>query len=538
MRLDKSAANSRITVRSARTGLLSLAALGAPLFTQTAMAASPTMAALQQEIDQLQADAVKRDAALKQAQQDLAALRAQVADNTQPASNSQAVPNNATTAAPGASSTPIAALLAKLPDDGSLTYMGVTLYGTIDADISYQSHGAPHNDYYTGGVPYVIAKNSNKSTWAVSDNGLSQSKLGVSGKEALTDDLSAVFKFETGFQPTSGNITSSPQSLVQNNGKAVTAQSTNGDSSRAGQAFQGAAYIGVSSKEFGALTIGRQNSLILDDLLKYDPQLQSYAFSIIGLSGTAAGGGDTEDARLDQSIKYALAYGPVHIACIHQFGISGSLPGGADEADIGGSYSDPVLGEISLDATWAHVKDAVQAGSLSAAQLLTNPATSLTGTISNNDTMTLEGFYKYGPVKFYGGYEHIQFENPSSPIVAGTSTIGGYELSVVNNNAYARHKLLDISWGGVRYSVLPQLDLTGAYYHYNQNSYSGNGCTNSSAGSCAGTEDVYSLVADYRLTKRWDVYAGFMYSSVGGGLANGYLKTYTWGPASGGRFSF
>jgi predicted porin len=537
MRLDKSAVKTRITVRSAHVGLVVWGVFGALLFAQTAMAASPTMAALQQEIDQLQADAVKRDAALKQAQQDLAALRAQVADSAQPATNGQSA-TAGQTGSNGASSTPVADLLAKLPDDGSLTYMGITLYGTIDADISYQSHGAPHNDYYTGGVPYVIAKNSNKSTWAISDNGLSQSKLGLSGKEALTDDLSAVFKFETGFQPTSGNLTSSPQSLVQNNGKALNAQSTNGDSSRAGQAFQGAAYIGVSSKEFGTLTIGRLNSLILDDLLKYDPQLQSYAFSIIGLSGTAAGGGDTEDARLDQSIKYALIYGPVHVAYIHQFGSAGSLPGGADEADIGGSYSDPVLGEISLDATWAHVKDAVQAGSLSAAQLLTNPATSLTGTISNNDTLTLEGFYKYGPLKFYGGYEHIQFENPSSAIAAGTSTIGGYELSVINNNAYARHKLLDISWGGVRYSVLPQFDLTGAYYHYNQNSYSGNGCTNNSAGSCAGTEDVYSLVADYRLTKRWDVYAGFMYSSVGGGLANGYLKTYTWGPASGGRFSF
>jgi hypothetical protein len=67
------------------------------------------------------------------------------------------------------------------------------------------------------------------------------------------------------------------------------------------------------------LTFGRQNGLELDNLIKYDPQ-QSQAFSPIGLSGNAGGMGDTESARLDNSIKYVIGIGPARLALMHQFG--------------------------------------------------------------------------------------------------------------------------------------------------------------------------------------------------------------------------
>ena len=40
--------------------------------------------------------------------------------------------------------------------------------------------------------------------------------------------------------------------------------------------------------------------------------------------------------------------------------------------------------------------------------------------------------------------------------------------------------------------------MTGAWYHYDQSSY-GTNCTNASAATCSGTEDMVSAVADYRL---------------------------------------
>jgi hypothetical protein len=60
--------------------------------------------------------------------------------------------------------------------------------------------------------------------------------------------------------------------------------------------------------------------------MKYDPQLQSQAFSPIGYSGAAGGLGDTEDKTLDDSLKYTVGCGPVHLAALYQFGSRGFVP--------------------------------------------------------------------------------------------------------------------------------------------------------------------------------------------------------------------
>jgi predicted porin len=95
---------------------------------------------------------------------------------------------------------------------------------------------------------------------------------------------------------------------------------------------------------------------------------------------------------------------------------------------------------------------------------------------------------------------------------------------------------LDVGWVGVRYTVIPELDLVGAWYGYKQNAY-GTGTANaecssskphtSEPGTCGGTETVVSFDADYRLTKRFDAFAGVMYSGVKDGLAGGFPYTTT-----------
>ena len=208
-----------------------------------------------------------------------------------------------------------------------LTLFGVTLYGVIDVGFSHLSHGAPASNTYGPGLPYVVQNYSNRSMTSVAGNGLSQSKLGLSGVEPLGAlDMKAVFKLETGFQPTTGRLTDGPKSLLDNNGRANADKVTAGDSARAGQPFQGAAFAGISSAMLGTLTFGRQNSLMADNLIKYDPQLQSQAFSPIGYSGAAGGLGDTEDKTLDDSLKYIVGLGPLHLAALYQFGRRGFAP--------------------------------------------------------------------------------------------------------------------------------------------------------------------------------------------------------------------
>src|SRR6195256_711771 len=223
--------------------------------------------------------------------------------------------------------------------DSSLTWNGITLYGIVDVGLQYQTQGVPISDYFPAGTESIIQKNSNGSVTAITPNNLSQSRIGLSGNEPLAGDWAGVFRLETFFNPQSGNLSDALKSQVLNNGRALAAQTTNVDSSVAGQLVSGAAYAGFSSPTVGTFTFGRHVTLLADGIAKYDPMSASQAFSIIGFSGTAAGGGDTEDRRLDQSVKYTGKYRPVHLGALYQFsGASGSA-NTAVQAQIGGDFA-------------------------------------------------------------------------------------------------------------------------------------------------------------------------------------------------------
>jgi predicted porin len=426
--------------------------------------------------------------------------------------------------------------------DESLTFHGITLYGIVDLGLQYQTHGAPINDYYPAGSADIVQKNSNKSVFGVTPSNMSQSRVGLQGIEPIIGDWSGVFKLETFFNPQSGDISDGLKSQVQNNGRGLASQSTNLDSSVAGQIFQ-QSYLGFTSPTFGTITFGRQNTLLADGIAKYDPNYASQAFSVIGLSGTAAGGGDTQDRRLDDSVKYVLSYADtLHFGAQYKFNQATGGANTAVEADIGGEYAG-----ASVDAYYVKVNDAVSTSSLSAAQvgllptLGFSPSNSLAATISDNTTFGIMALYNMGAPKFFAGYEHIKYANPSTPLTAGFDDVGGYKLAFVNNAAYPNDKILQVYWAGVKYTLIQQLDLTAAYYGYHQNSYGSGataGCSGIQAGTCSGTLEAFSFDADYRLTKRFDAYAGVMYTGVHNGLANGYLHTTDMNPTIGIRYKF
>src|ERR1700689_3792611 len=132
-------------------------------------------------------------------------------------------------------------------DDDALTYRGITLCGTVDLCIQYQTHGAPISDYFPAGSADIVQKNSDHSISGVTPNNLSQSKIGLQGVEPIAGDWTAVFKLETFFNPQSGEISDALKSLVQNNGRATAQKTTGLDSSVAGQVFQ-QSYVGFPNK--------------------------------------------------------------------------------------------------------------------------------------------------------------------------------------------------------------------------------------------------------------------------------------------------
>jgi predicted porin len=439
--------------------------------------------------------------------------------------------------------------------DESLTWHGITLYGIIDVDAQYENHGAPFSNYFISGGSDIVQKNSNNAVSGITSNGMSQSRVGLQGKEPLNFlDWSAVFKLETYFNPASGQITDAIKSVAQNNGRALDAQSTNIDSSIAGQPFE-QAFVGISSPTWGTLTFGRQNTTLADLIAKYDPQQTSYAFSLLGLSGTPAGGGDTQDRRLDGSIKYAATFmNLLHVGAQYktQGSSAQSYPtGGTGEAfsgievSVGADYAG-----ASVDAFYTKMKDAVSVSTLSAAQLATLPAlnlssqNSVSGTISDNASYGVMALYAVPvvPLTVFGGYQHITYMNPSIPLAAGFDDIGGYVLGAVNNTAYkAADKILQVYWTGARYLVTSQFTVAVAYYGEKQNSYATGadaGCSSVIAGTCSGNFHAASVSLDYHFTKRFDTYAGVMWSNVSHGLANGYINTSMIDPTIGMRFSF
>jgi hypothetical protein len=92
----------------------------------------------------------------------------------------------------------------------------------------------------------------------------------------------------------------------------------------------------------------------------------------------------------------------------------------------------------------------------------------------------------------------------------------------------------------VKYTVVTNLDVTGAYYHYDQPAFGTPvNCADTAAfPNCHGTFDALCFVVDWQFAKKFDAYAGLMFSQVNGGLANGFLHRNKIDPTVGLRFRF
>jgi predicted porin len=427
--------------------------------------------------------------------------------------------------------------------DDSLTWHGITLYGVIDIGLQYETHGAPFSDYRPAASGNIVQKNSRESIFGATPSNMGQSRVGLQGNEPLYGDWSGVFQVETFFNPQSGDIADSLKSLTVNNGKSLGNQSNGLDGSSAGQAFQ-TAFVGIKSARFGALTAGRQLTLLSEGTVKYDPNYDSTAFGLLGASNTYSGGGSSEDKRLDSMLKYTGTFEDlVHVGALYKFnGASGSA-NTAFQADIGAQFQG-----ASIDAYYSKVNDAISASSLSAAQVAELPklgyssTNSVSATISDNTAFAVMAFYQFDPLKFFAGYEHIKYANPTRPLEAGFTDIGGYILAFVSNSSYDNDKVVQVYWTGLRYTVIPPLELTVAYYGYHQNAYGTGaeaGCSTAANSACSGSFEAFSFDADYHFNKHFDAYAGAMYSGVHDGVASGYIYyTTNINPTIGVRYKF
>jgi predicted porin len=426
--------------------------------------------------------------------------------------------------------------------DDSLTWHGITLYGVVDIGIQYDTHMAPFTPYRPAASGNIVRNNSRQSVTGLTPRNMGQSRVGLQGIEALNEDWSAIFQVETFFNPQSGEIADSLKSLTVNNGRTTATQSVGVDESSAGQAFQ-TAWVGFKSPRFGTLTFGRQATFMLDGMIKYDPNYNASAFGLLGASNTYSGAGSQENNRLDSTAKYLVSFANVvHLGALYKFNGSNGSANTTVQANLGGEYAN-----LSVDAVYSKENSAITATSLKASQVAALPAlgysasNSLAATISDNTAYALMASYKFDPFKFFAGYEHIKYANPNTPLSAGYNDIGGYVLAFVINNAYTNDKTVQVWWTGARYTVIPHLDLTVAYYGYNQNAYGTGkkaGCSTAADSTCSGNFQAFSFDADYRFNPHFDAYVGAMYSGVHDGVASGYIYTTNINPTVGVRYKF
>ncbi|RKF36119.1 hypothetical protein BCY88_36595 [Paraburkholderia fungorum] len=118
---------------------------------------------------------------------------------------------------------------------GAHAQSSVTMYGLIEEGINFTNNGGD-------GPAYKIQSGD-----------VVGSRWGIKGNESLGGGVSAVFRLESGFNASNGAL------------------------ARDGRIFGRQAYIGLSSQQYGTLTLGRQ----------YDPTID--IFSAITAAGNWAG---------------------------------------------------------------------------------------------------------------------------------------------------------------------------------------------------------------------------------------------------------
>src|SRR5271163_4431908 len=341
--------------------------------------------------------------------------------------------------------------------DCTLTWHGITVYGAYDIGAGWVSHGLPENGSNYEGES-LVNRNGYQHRFVVAPNNLSQTGFGIRGKEEFAHGWAVVFNASTGINPQSGLLANAPATDTVNNGLPRKSYSIAIDGARAGQPFNDEFYGGISSEKFGTLTFGRERSLGTDAMLQYDPVGGGYGFSYIGYNGTMSGGGDTDDSRWDDALKYRLTIGPVHFGAMYKFA-NGS--GGCYSADPGwtaanctperahnNAYGFDVGGEhgkFSADVVFQHYNQAISVlnplqgpqSQAPGAQLqsttdsintiyisgpnLIDPNDTLYGIVTDNNAIMVAAKYTWDTFKIFAGYEYIWLNNPHNPLGVGAS---------------------------------------------------------------------------------------------------------------------
>lgn len=205
----------------------------------------------------------------------------------------------------------------------------VTIYGILDHYVEYLNH-VPLN-----ATNPAAGRSSLKS---VDSGGWNTSRLGFRGSEQLENGLTAEFNLEHGFSGDTG--------------------------APIGALWARQAWVGLNSKTWGKLQLGRTTTTINDLVLGHDPMRNAPRFSWLPSTGTTST--YSYSTRLDNMLKYSNQFGSTQVMAHYSAGeqAAGTKPGsgygvGAKwdtkqfslEASLDQRYSTPNTAGLFSDTT-------------------------------------------------------------------------------------------------------------------------------------------------------------------------------------------
>lgn len=317
----------------------------------------------------------------------------------------------------------------------------VALYGSIDIGITYMSNSQGHPRTFM-------------------DSGVFRaSRFGFKGREDLGSGLSAIFTLENGFFP------------------------QNGTAAAGGGIFGRQSYVGLASRTWGTVTMGRQYDFMGSGLYQYGNADNGGVYAFHHGDYDHVGGNE----RTNNSVKYVSpVWGGFHFGAMYGFTDLTAAPSDPAERVVSaGAYYE--LGAFSAQASFANLYDVV-----------INPSTNL-------GVSTIFGLPATGN------------------ITAQKITIGGVGASYVLGPVRIRGMVTDVKiYYNGHAASMPTYDAVATYYFGAGQSLSG-GAQRSTLEGSAWTQ--YTTSYTYALSKRTTLYATVNFQRASGDARNAVMNT-------------
>jgi predicted porin len=261
----------------------------------------------------------------------------------------------------------------------------VTLYGSIDAGITYANK--------------VATANGHDKLVKYADGVASGSRWGLRGAEHLGDGLKAIFVLENGFSSGDGSL------------------------GQGGAMFGRQAYVGLSKNEYGALTFGRQYSFSTEYLggnytMGSQTAAGNYAYHINDLDQLTS-------SRINNAVKFSSAsfYGMTFGA---MYGFSNSTHfAGSPTTTVGTTTTPGTSSAYSFGLNYAQGPFGIGAAYTNIRYPSNTSIANVTFTgLRNLETFGVGARYTIAAASIWANWTHTMFHQ----ITTGSSTLNNYEV--------------------------------------------------------------------------------------------------------------